>query len=109
MRHDTTRQCIIPPHVLDRLLESDDAAIRSAAMTTLLTTARLRGEREVRASLVGRAAPRQRRRRVCACQTATFLPLCALARSEDGPASADRSVNQAFDGLGSTRQLYQDV
>jgi Zn-dependent metalloprotease len=109
MRQDTTRQCIIPPHVLDRLLESDDAAIRSAAMTTLLTTARLRGEREVRASLVGLAATGQGRRTVFDCRNSTSLPMCSLARSEDGPASADRSVNQAFDGLGSTRQFYQDV
>ncbi len=109
MRHDTTRRCIIPPHVLDRLLESDDAAIRSAAMTTLLTTARLRGEREVRASLVGLAAPGQGRRTIFDCQNSTYLPMCSLARSEDGPASSDPSVNQAFDGLGSTRQFYQDV
>ncbi len=109
MRQDTTRQCIIPPHVLERLLESDDAAIRSAAMTTLLTTARLRGEREVRASLVRLAATGQGRRTVFDCRKSTSLPMCSLARSEDGPPSADLSVNQAFDGLGSTRQFYQDV
>ncbi|PWW25059.1 thermolysin metallopeptidase-like protein [Geodermatophilus normandii] len=109
MRHEMTRQCIIPPHVLNRLVESGDAAVRSAAMTTLLTTARLRGEREVRASLAGLAAPGQGRRTVFDCRNSTFLPLCSLARSEDGPPSSDRSVNQAFDGLGSTRQFYRDV
>lgn len=48
--------CIIPPYILDKMLESEDREVRQAAMDTLLTTARLRGERAVRASLAGAAA-----------------------------------------------------
>jgi len=101
--------CIVPPHILDKLLESSDAAVREAARQTLLSTARLQGEREVRATLLGRAAPAQGRRTVYDCRHSTFLPSAVLARSEDGTASGDASVNAAFDGLGATRQFYLEV
>jgi Zn-dependent metalloprotease len=101
--------CIVPPHILDKLLESSDAAVREAAMNTILTTTRLRGERSVRASMLGLSAPAQGRRTVLDCKHSTFLPSAVLARSEDGAASGDDSVNRAFDGFGATRQFYLDV
>ncbi|MFI2367552.1 M4 family metallopeptidase [Streptomyces sp. NPDC018833] len=101
--------CILPPHLLHKLLESEDSEVRRAALDTLLTTTRLRGERAVRASFAGDAVPGNGRRTIFDCQQGRFLPLAALARSEDGPASADESVNQAFDGLGITRDFYQQV
>jgi Zn-dependent metalloprotease len=104
-----TLNCFIPPHILSRLLDSSDAEIRDAARTTLLTTTRLRGEREILRSLVGLAGPAQGRRTIFDCKTGTSLPLAVLARSEDGQESPDRSVNQAFGGLGTTRQFYLDV
>ncbi len=39
--------CITPPHLLKKLLENPDNRIRDAALRTLLTTSRLRGERSV--------------------------------------------------------------
>ncbi|WP_327696074.1 M4 family metallopeptidase [Streptomyces sp. NBC_00459] len=101
--------CIIPPHLLDKLLESDNSGVRKAALDTLLTTARLRGERGVRASFVGAASAGNGRRTVFDCQQGRFLPFAALAQSEDGPASADESVKRAFDGLGTTRDFYRSV
>jgi Zn-dependent metalloprotease len=109
MTHSRALNCIVPPHILAKLLENDDPAIREAAMRTVLTTTRLRGEREVRASLLGRSAPAQGRRTVLDCRHGTFLPSAVLARSEDGPESDDDSVNRAFDGFGTTRQFYLDV
>ncbi|WP_342669337.1 M4 family metallopeptidase [Streptomyces katrae] len=79
-------------------------------MDTLLTTARLRGERAVRASIAGAAAtPGDGRRTVFDCDGAASLRGAALARTEDGPASSDTAVNQAFDGLGVIRDFYQEV
>ncbi|MCW2701724.1 MAG: peptidase thermolysin [Blastococcus sp.] len=101
--------CIVPPHILAKLLESSDTAIRDAAMRTLLTTMRLRGEREVRTTLLGRSAPAQGRRTVLDCRHSTVLPSAVIARTEDGPESGDISVNRAFDGFGATRQFYLDV
>jgi Zn-dependent metalloprotease len=101
--------CIVPPHILVKLLESSDSEIRESAMRTLLTTMRLQGEREVRATLLGRAAPAEGRRSIYDCRHSTFLPSAVLARSEDGAATSDDSVNRAFDGLGATRQFYLEI
>jgi Zn-dependent metalloprotease len=102
--------CITPPHLLRKLLESDDQDIRGAALNTLLSNAHLRGERTVRASLAGAAAaPASGRRTIFDCQHRTFLPAAVVMRSEDGAESTDNSVNQAFNGLGITRQFYKEV
>ena len=106
---DHALSCITPPHMLEKLLESDDNDIRQAALNTLLTTAQLRGERSIRASLAAAGSPANGRRTILDCENGTFLPLAVLARSEDGPASDDDSVNQAFDRFGATRQFYQDI
>jgi Zn-dependent metalloprotease len=102
--------CITPPHLLNRLLESSDGRIRDAALRTLLTTARLRGERTVR-GLVASAAlvSSQGRRTVFDCANSISLPSATIGRTEDGPASADDSVNRAFEGLGLTREFYKEI
>ncbi|MEU8434950.1 M4 family metallopeptidase [Streptomyces sp. NPDC029216] len=102
--------CIIPPYILDKLLESPDADLRQAALDTLLTTARLRGERTVRASLAGATATAgDGRRTIFDCDEGVSLRRAALVRTEDGPESTDTAVNQAFIGLGLTRDFYRDV
>jgi hypothetical protein len=102
-------RCTTPPHLLEHLLRNKDGDVRRAAMRTLLSTARLRGERTARASFAAAAAPANGRRTVFDCRHSTFLPLAVTARSEDGAASADVSVNRAFDGLGATRDFYRDL
>ncbi|MCX5127084.1 M4 family metallopeptidase [Streptomyces sp. NBC_00347] len=101
--------CIIPPYLLRRLLESEQSEVRQAALDTMLTTARLRGQREVRASFAGAAAPGNGRRTVFDCEENSFLQAAVLARSEDGPESVDESTNRAFDGLGLTRDFFKEV
>jgi len=102
--------CITPPHLLKKLLENSDGRIRDAALRTLLTTARLRGERTVRGLVASAAAvSSQGRRTISDCANSTSLPSATIARTEDGPASADDSVNRAFDGLGQTREFYKEI
>jgi Zn-dependent metalloprotease len=101
--------CITPPHLLKHLLESGDASVREAALRTLLVTARLLGERAVRANLLGPVAPTAGRRTIFDCATGTDLSAARIARTEDGGAVADGSVNLAFDGLGLTRDFYATV
>ncbi|WP_405443704.1 M4 family metallopeptidase [Streptomyces avidinii] len=100
--------CIIPPHILYKLLESEDPEVRQAALDSLVSTARLRGERSVRGSLPGAAAGNGRRT-IFDCRRGRFLHSAELARSEDGPASTDESVNRAFDGLAETRDFFREV
>lgn len=101
--------CITPPYLLEKLLESDDLAIREAAISTLVTTAQLRGEREVRPSLAGVAAPARGRRTIFDVQHRESLSTAEMARSETSAVSPDDSVNRAFDGLGTTRKFYADI
>ncbi|MBO4224729.1 M4 family metallopeptidase [Bradyrhizobium neotropicale] len=102
--------CITPPHILKRLLENPDSRIRDAALRTLLTTSRLRGERRALGlAAFAAAAPSQGRRTIFDCADSTSIRLATLARTEDGPNSRDDSVNRAFDGLGNTRQFYKQV
>lgn len=100
--------CITPPHLLKKLLENKDKNIREAALNTLLATARLRGERTIRA-LTFAAAPGTARRTIYDCRHRTRLSSAVLARSEDGKASADESVNLAYDGFGFTKDFYREV
>ena len=101
--------CITPPHMLKKLLESKDTNIRQAALNTLLATSRLRGEREVRSVAGFLMASANGRRTVYNLRNGTVLSSAVVARTEDGETSADGSVNNAFDGLGATRQFYKDV
>jgi Zn-dependent metalloprotease len=101
--------CIMPPHMLKKLLESGDPEIRRIALNTLLVTSRLRGERSVRANLVGMAPPGHGRRTIFDCRKSIDLSSAAVGRSEDGAASSDASVNRAFDGFGKTRDFYQQI
>ncbi|MGV9558846.1 M4 family metallopeptidase [Streptomyces sp. NPDC003522] len=101
--------CAIPPYILEDLLESDDREVRQAALNTLLTTARLRGERTALAAFPGAATPGNGRRTVFDCRNGTALALAVLARSEDGRPSSDSAANRAFDALGRTRDFFQQV
>lgn len=102
--------CIMPPHILRKLLESGDDKLKDAALSTLLTTARLRGERRIR-SFAGAVAssPSAGRRTIYDCGHGIDLTASAVVRSEKGPASSDVAVNRAFEGLGATREFYRAV
>jgi Zn-dependent metalloprotease len=100
--------CITPPHLLKKLLESKDRDIRDAAFSTLLATARLRGERSVRAATFA-GAPAAGRRTIFDCRNSIVLPSAVVARTEDGEPSSDEAVNRSFDGLGGTREFYRTV
>jgi Zn-dependent metalloprotease len=102
--------CVTPPYILRRLVDSDDAQIREAALSTLLATAQLRGERELRGSFTGiGAAPVDGRRSIFDCANTTFLSRAKLARSESDAAVTDESVNRGYDGFGIIRDFYRDV
>ncbi|OKI86614.1 M4 family metallopeptidase [Micromonospora sp. CB01531] len=102
--------CVTPPYILKKLLESGEEDIRQAALNTLVSTAQLRGGRAVRASFAGAAAaPVNGRRTIFDCHNSTSLQLAALVRSESDPPVADASANRAFDGLGATRDFYKKV
>jgi Zn-dependent metalloprotease len=101
--------CIVPPHLLKKLLENPDTRIRDAAQRTLLVTSSLRGQRDVRGFAFAAATPSEGRRTISDCAKSASLPAATVARAEDGPPSQDDSVNRAFDGLGQTRDFYKKI
>jgi Zn-dependent metalloprotease len=101
--------CILPPQILKRLLESSDKEVRKAALETLLASAQLRGERTVRNGFGASMVPNDGRRTIFDAGNSTNLQAAVMKRSESGAASADDAVNRAFDGLGKTRDFYKTV
>ena len=102
--------CIVPPHLLDRLVQSEDPAVRDSAMRTLVASAQLRGKRSVMPSVaVALATPAQGRRTIFDAHHRESLSGAEVKRTESSPAAPDDVVNRAFDGFGATRKFYQDV
>ena len=102
-------QCIIPPYIFEKLLESKDKDVRSSALVALTMSAQMRGERGVRATFGTSSASANGRRTIFDCENSFSTSDAVMARSEDGAASSDDSANRLFDGLGTTRNFFKNV
>src|SRR5215467_1784229 len=85
MRLRTIPRCIVPPRLLRRLLSDDDPQIREAALTTLLTTARLRGQRELLSQTFAPPGAAGLHRNVYNAGGESAAPSGKLVRGEAGP------------------------
>ena len=115
-------QCsIVPPYLLEALAASDDPAVAAWARATLVADDDLRRSRrtaELRrpgATPTRTKSPRPERgtaegpqRAVHDAKNGTTLP-GELVRAEGGPATTDQEVTEAYDGLGATWALWQEV
>ena len=99
--------CIVPSHILREIIQHGTETQRDRAWGTLATSEQIRGQRQtlVRAPVLGAVAPGQKHRTVYDAQTGYDLP-GVLVRSEGGPTSTDPAVNEAYDGMGHTYDLY---
>ena len=107
MCHRNPLRCVVPPRLLRRLLAHDDAQIREAAMSTLLTTARLRGQRELLAQTFAPVSGGGLHRSIYTARGDAGTPSGRLVRSEGGPPSADHAVNAVYEGFGATYELFR--
>jgi Zn-dependent metalloprotease len=98
---------ILPPHVLSAIIRNGTPAQRRRALATLGVSERLRGRREVLALVLAPVPAGRKRRTVYDAGHSTRLP-GALVRGEGDPNSTDVAVNEAYDGAGSTYDLYFD-
>jgi Zn-dependent metalloprotease len=106
MHHVCEPVCfIVPPHIIRALAEHKDRRIRDAAMRTMALSGHLRGRREVLGQLPLGAPAGQKRRTIYDAQHGTQLP-GKLLRGEGDPATSDDAVNEAYDGLGATYDMY---
>ncbi|NLV79497.1 MAG: peptidase M4 family protein [Rhodococcus sp.] len=106
---DRCTSCIMPPYLLEHLMDSADTTTRSAIMDTLLVTEQLRGARNAHPTVGVFAAPAQGSRSVFDAHNREDLWAATLVRTEDSSASTDTSVDNAFDGLGTTRSFFRNV
>jgi len=107
--------CILPPHILKNIAKNTkDAKQREAALNALSldhsfrsdrTTFSLMGGLKVAHSAGITAAKPEVHRTIYTANHTQKLPGKAM-RSEGDKASTDKSVNQAYDGLGATFDFY---
>ena len=110
MRKCCPANCILPPYMLKELLDNKDATIRKIALDTLLATTQMRSERRLRHYLgTAVAVAGTKRRTIFDCGTASRIGGAAIAREEGGKAVKDKSVNNAFDGLGRTYDFFKAI
>ncbi|PZT74994.1 MULTISPECIES: M4 family metallopeptidase [unclassified Streptomyces] len=101
---------IVPPHVLDRLSQSDDPVLADPARRTLESDAARRTRREAAPAPRRTAAPEPDDgtatpdRTLYDCRHRTRLPGTKV-RAEGEPPTSDASVNRAYAGLGATFDL----
>jgi Zn-dependent metalloprotease len=105
-------QCIIPPYITERLLRSDDPAVRARAEANVLAATAARARRaRVRAQqpLLDLRTPTPGKRRLLYDAKKTDSLPGTLVRSEGQAPVADPAVNEAFDHAGSTYDFYKAV
>ncbi len=106
--------CILPPHILDRLAESEDAVLRRTAQDAMVLSAEARTTRRLLATMPMMAAipsPEGKKNRlVYDAQNKPFSSLPGkLIRKEGDKAVADPAVNEAYDNAGTTYDFYYKV
>jgi Zn-dependent metalloprotease len=104
MTQPNTQICsIVPPYLLDRLVElGDEDARRSREVDTLLRATRA-AQPTTRPGPAGRPG-----RTIANAEHLEYLP-GRTVRTEGGPPTADPAVNRAYDGLGATFALLLEV
>jgi len=109
-------QCILPPHILAHIATQGPAELRELAIQALqfdhtIRTSRLTfsllGGLQVRhdAAVAAPQAQPHKKRTIYDAQHGQTLP-GHLARAEGQAPSADKAVNEAYDGLGNTFDFY---
>ena len=107
---------IVPPFLLDRLASTDDPRLARAAAAARKTLSVPRPDRPVRTrlrlsidegALVAEAAPAPDRV-ISDAANSERLPGRRVRTEDDGP-TGDRSVDEAYDGLGATYDFFWDA
>ena len=110
--------CILPPYILQSLIENGSPQQRSRALKTLSVDQTLRALRATkrpsaspaggRNTLPSFAPDEQKQRTIFDAQNEERLP-GIIARAEGSEASGDPAVDEAYDGLGATFDFFAEV
>jgi Zn-dependent metalloprotease len=102
---------IVPPHILEAIAQRGTDEQRAAAQQTLALDHQIRSHRaaaQAQSRDVAGAGAMHKNRRIYTAAHGTSLP-GTLVRSEGQGASGDVGINEAYDGLGATFDLYSAV
>ncbi len=101
---------IIPSDILRKITENGDQRQKDLAYRALDLSSQMRGRREVinNVAMIGATPAGVMRRTVFDANHRTTLP-GTLVRGEGAPATADVTVNEAYDGAGKTYDFYKKV
>lgn len=112
MHHRHSILCITPPHVLKEIAMQGTDAQRETALRTITASEQIRAERrtsrELMAFIGARATRAGKERVVFDAQNGSKLPGTEVRSEGDDPV-ADVAVNEAYDGSGTTYDLYSNV
>jgi Zn-dependent metalloprotease len=103
--------CFVPPHILKNIATNGTAGQRSLAIDTLKLSAQMRGKRQALADFGAatfRVAVGGRDRVVYDARNGSSLPGTVVRKEGEGP-TADVAVNEAYDGSGTTYDIFNDV
>lgn len=110
MAHRCSINCIVPPHILLKLLESKDRKMREIALNTLLASTQIRAKRDLLSLMPNATAAGEKRRTIFDAKNSEDDPPQGVRiRGEDDPPVGDTAVNEAFEGLGATYDFYKQV
>lgn len=106
--------CFVPPHVLDRLINSSDPEIRQNALEAIRVGSAARAIRATMARMPMMAAipspTATKNRLVYTALNNRFLPLPGIfVRGEGSPPAKDEAVNEAYDNSGLTYDFYKEI
>lgn len=109
MEHPHSIYCILPPYLLKSIAKNGTPAQRYMALRTIASAEQMRKQRETvkeaAEKLTTPAAVTGKQRNVYDAKHGSSLP-GILARKEGDPPSGDLAVDEAYDGSGSTYDLY---
>ncbi|HZP02975.1 MAG TPA: M4 family metallopeptidase [Terriglobia bacterium] len=103
-------ECILPPHILREISQRGNTSQRDRALRTLAVSERQRGRREaIGAFAFALATPAgEKRRTIYDAHNSDTLP-GQLVRGEGDKPTGDPAADEAYDGLGSTYDLYKQI
>ena len=112
MHHRHSILCITPPHMLKQIATQGTDAQRETALSTITISEQIRTERrtsrELMAVMGAGVARAGKQRIVYDAKNGSKLPGTEVRSEGDGPV-ADVAVNEAYDGSGTTYDLYSNV
>ncbi len=115
MSHRHSIFCILPPYMLDQIVQNGSNAQSDLATQTLASSHAIRERRQSLVMGITRspstsaeAVAAVKQRAVYTANTGTTLP-GTLVRSEGDAPVTDVAVNEAYDGSGATFDLYDEI